>query len=634
MIAAASPCGDTWVAGRPTPGEPPAVFANADAEPDELLGTTVGSFQLVKLLGRGGMGSVYLGEHSVIGSKVAVKFLHPHLAATPSLVQRFYSEAKAVNRIGHENIVSIIDMNVLPANRYYLVMEYLEGRPLSSLAKEPLEATEAIPILMQICDALAAAHGQGVVHRDLKPENVFLVRRGRTEHFVKLLDFGIAKLMDVDLRSPVTAVGLLIGTPEYMAPEQCAGEQVDGRADLYALGVISYLMSTGRLPFFGLNVPAMLLAHRDQTPEAPTKVNPQVPAAWSEVTMRLLAKRPSDRYADAQQLRESLAQALSRSSAKHSVPFEPVGLPPQVPTPQPLDSRHFASFAATTTTAQGKALGKLRCQDISRGGVFLCSDGPLPPVFSRVNLVLEPPGPALRLVAEVVRHVPADQARAWNMAPGFAVQFVDLDKNQRHELAMLVKGLPTSRNPTPPSIVGDDPEASKALLQLQKRLGGDHYALLQTAQDAVPSEIRAQARQLQRELEALNQRPLSEAQKAKVSAAMARLKEAVDTVGNLPRRLDYDANRKNFKGVARCLAAGLTVTVLEEARKRYLAEHPGAESTGLVQYTTATVYEASGGHEQARLALEAALTCDPLNLRFHQRYWALRKKEPSPRNAT
>ncbi|HZX42108.1 MAG TPA: serine/threonine-protein kinase, partial [Myxococcaceae bacterium] len=211
----------------------------ATSAPDPLLGTTVGSFRLVRRIGHGGMGSVYLGEQTLIGSKVAVKVLHEHLASDASLVQRFYAEARAVNLIGHPNIVNIFDMNVVPPRRYYLIMEYLEGEPLSAAPAGPMPPERALPILVQVCQALQAAHARGVVHRDLKPENVFLCRRDGPP-FVKILDFGIAKLFGGETQEGQTHAGWIVGTPEYMAPEQGAGEALDGRADLYALGVIAY----------------------------------------------------------------------------------------------------------------------------------------------------------------------------------------------------------------------------------------------------------------------------------------------------------------------------------------------------------------------------------------------------------
>src|SRR5512140_742225 len=180
---------------------------------DPLLGTQLGSFRRGKRLGGGGMGAVYLGRQIFIGSKVAVKVLHPHLAKVPELVERFQAEALAANLIGHENIVSIFDLARAPDGTPYLVMEYLEGMPLSELCRWPVPERVAFPILAQVCDALEAAHERGVVHQDLKPENIFLARSHHQEHFVKLLDFGIAQLLDPPPGSQRPSIRLVAGTP-------------------------------------------------------------------------------------------------------------------------------------------------------------------------------------------------------------------------------------------------------------------------------------------------------------------------------------------------------------------------------------------------------------------------------------
>ncbi|MCP3138841.1 protein kinase domain-containing protein [Pyxidicoccus xibeiensis] len=293
-------------------GEPPRRrCAPAMEETDPLVGTRLGSFRLMRRLGRGGMGSVYLGEHVSIGSRVAVKVLHEHLAMYPELVQRFHAEARAVNLIGHENIVSIFDMDAAPP-RPYLIMEYLEGAPLSAWVGTPLPAAGVVSVLAQVCDALQAAHARGIIHRDLKPDNVFLVRRGRSMPFVKVLDFGIAKLADA--RMPQTHAGIIVGTPEYMAPEQSLGRRLDGRADLYAVGVIAYQLVTGKLPFDDEGLTAQLVAHQMRPPPPPRSVHPGVPAAVERVILRALAKAPEERYPTASALRAALQAALAEEN--------------------------------------------------------------------------------------------------------------------------------------------------------------------------------------------------------------------------------------------------------------------------------------------------------------------------------
>ncbi|HVE87961.1 MAG TPA: protein kinase [Myxococcales bacterium] len=619
---------------RPQPAEPE----------DELIGTTIGSFRIVRRLGKGGMGTVYLGEQTVIGSKVAVKILHPHLASNHGLVQRFYAEARAVNLIGHENIVSIFDMNVVPPSRYYLIMEYLEGKPLTSLLKGPLAPSVAIPILSQVCDALQAAHSHGVVHRDLKPENIFLIKRGRNEHFVKILDFGIAKLyaQQQDLPGQVneTAAGMLVGTPEYMSPEQCTGAAVDGRADVYTLGIISYLLATGRLPFSGGGLTSLLLAHREQIPPTPHDVNPKVPVPWSSVTMQALAKRPQDRFQDAGEMRDALERALESTKPRQSSSVGRAEIPTPDPapsqevlrTPQPSDSRHTASFMATVSGTGIHEMARLRCVDISRGGVFLCAEGPLPPVFSRVKLALEiGEGSLLKCDAEVVRHVTAEQARAWNMSPGFGVQFVDTSPAFREAVARAVQGLPVDKT-APASRGQDDDAAAEPLLDhYRKRINGDHYVVLSMAPDSEIADLRARSRDARRDLESLRLRRLSARQEGQALVALERLNAATEVLGTPIRRAEYDAHRGNFKGVARCISAGLTVSDLESLRGAYLSSHRGTDSRAQIHFSTGQAWETKGSFDEALAEYERALVLDPLNLRFHHRYWALKRRVTGPK---
>src|SRR5262249_46856431 len=203
-----------------------------------------GNYRVVAKLGEGGMGAVYLAEHPLIGKKVALKVLREDNAEA---AERFFNEARAVNAIGHPNIVDILDYGVVGSS-VYLIMELLVGESLGALlAREaPLPVERALPIAVQIADALAACHAKGVIHRDLKPDNVFLLAGDR----VKLLDFGIAKLTSGQRRE--TGKGMVIGTPAYMSPEQCEGRRdIDARADIYALGILTYEMLTGTVPFSG-----------------------------------------------------------------------------------------------------------------------------------------------------------------------------------------------------------------------------------------------------------------------------------------------------------------------------------------------------------------------------------------------
>jgi serine/threonine-protein kinase len=260
-----------------------------------LVGRTLdGRYRVEKVLGEGGMGVVYLVTHVALGKRMALKVLHGEGARDETTVARFVQEAQASSAIGHPNIVDVIDFGRLADGAAYFVMELLEGESLTDRIKRgaiPLEQT--IAIAEQIASALAAAHARGIVHRDLKPDNVQLVRRS-AEEAVKVLDFGIAKVGGAS--SKLTKTGMIFGTPHYMSPEQAAGQSVDARTDVYALGVILFEMATGTVPFDGDTFMGILSKHMFEPPPRPTNVlastHPLEP-----VILRALAKKPEDRYA-------------------------------------------------------------------------------------------------------------------------------------------------------------------------------------------------------------------------------------------------------------------------------------------------------------------------------------------------
>jgi len=273
------------------------------------VGQSVGNYQVTAKLGEGGMGAVFLAEHPVIGRKAALKVIHPQHARNPDVVARFVNEATAISRIGHEHIVEVTDFGRTPDGDFYFTMEYLEGQPLSELISReaPLEPARALEIAAQIADALAASHAHGVVHRDLKPENIFLVTRGEDVAFVKVLDFGLAKLLDGDgAPTHETGTGVVMGTPYYMAPEQCEGRaELDGRADIYALGVVLFEMLTGKLPFGG-NYGQVLMKQMTMRPPAARSLVPSIPEELELVLQRALAKAPDQRFATMTELRDVL----------------------------------------------------------------------------------------------------------------------------------------------------------------------------------------------------------------------------------------------------------------------------------------------------------------------------------------
>src|SRR5882672_2076675 len=275
---------------------PPAPVVVAPLPPGGDLppGFVVGEYRIDKVLGRGGMGTVYAGLQPVIEKQVAIKLLNAQFSADAGLVRRFIDEARAVNRIRHANIIDIFSFGQIADGRQYFVMEYLEGHTLAErMERGDLSGDDMPSFLTNICDALDAAHGENIVHRDLKPENVWIVTPKRGKPFVKLLDFGIAKLLSSGERS-TTQTGMVMGTPHYMSPEQCHGKAVDHRTDVYAMGVMLYQLYSGRLPFQGDTFAEILAKQIVDAPEPPSK-HARIPPELDKIIMRCLSKDPAGR---------------------------------------------------------------------------------------------------------------------------------------------------------------------------------------------------------------------------------------------------------------------------------------------------------------------------------------------------
>ncbi|HMG52347.1 MAG TPA: serine/threonine-protein kinase [Kofleriaceae bacterium] len=258
------------------------------------------------LIGRGGMGAVYAAEHTLLGRPAAIKILLPDLSQKQDVVMRFFNEARAATAIRHPGIVEIYDFGWTPDGAAFIVMEHLQGETLARrAARARLPWPAALAIARQIAGALSAAHAKGIVHRDLKPDNVFLVSDPEVPggERIKLLDFGIAKLAgDSSPAVNVTKTGAVIGTPTYMAPEQCRGVAVDHRADLYALGCVIYELCCGVPPFVGEGSGDVLAAHIHLPVRPPSARGAELPAAVEQLILRLLAKLPGERVQSAEEL--------------------------------------------------------------------------------------------------------------------------------------------------------------------------------------------------------------------------------------------------------------------------------------------------------------------------------------------
>lgn len=265
-------------------------------------------YRILKLLGAGGMGAVYLGEHVVIGKKVAIKFLHAEFVGDTEVVKRFYREAQAAAAIHHKNIIDVADVGVSAANEPYLVMEYLEGESLAAMLDRtgPISLSAACAILEPVLAALQAAHDKGIVHRDLKPENIFLAHEPDGAPTIKLIDFGISKFTSSG-HSKMTGTGMMLGTPAYMSPEQIRGKrEVDHRTDIYAMGVVLYQMLTGKLPFPEAFYNALVYSVMTDDPVPPKVAYADFPEQVEALVLRILSKSPDDRPPTAAALLEEI----------------------------------------------------------------------------------------------------------------------------------------------------------------------------------------------------------------------------------------------------------------------------------------------------------------------------------------
>jgi serine/threonine-protein kinase len=298
---------------------------------DKFVGKTLpGGYHILDLISVGGMGRVYRAEQSALGRTVAVKIIHPHLLSDENSALRFITEARAASQLNHPNSIAVFDFGRTDDGQPYLVMEFLRGKDLARVSYEegPLGFSRIVDVLRQTLAALSEAHDLGIVHRDLKPENIILEPLRRGGDFVKVVDFGLAKLR-ADAQAPsVTSPGIVCGTPDYMAPEQGRGDPIDGRSDLYAMGVILFQLLTGRLPFEADSPTQVVMMHMTIPVPDPRQVAPErnIPEPLVQVVNKALAKDAKKRYQDAIEFADALKSALAL--AESVPPDQRFSLPP------------------------------------------------------------------------------------------------------------------------------------------------------------------------------------------------------------------------------------------------------------------------------------------------------------------
>ena len=401
---------------------------------DPYIGKTIdGRYLVERLLGEGGMGVVYAARHKVIDKRVAIKILRGEKATDHELNERFLQEARAASAIGNPHIIDISDFGQLPDGSTYFVMEFLDGKSLTDVmtdAKGPVPVPRLCHIAKQIAQGLAAAHAASIIHRDLKPDNVMLVKRGNERDFVKVLDFGIAKVGGGSKK--MTRAGSVFGTPHYMSPEQAAGATVDHRTDVYALGVILYEMASGKVPFDADNFMGILTQHMYKAPVPIRALVPEVdvPPGLDAIVLKCLTKKPEGRYGSMEELAVDLeklekgllpdaVQEMMARSGGFNVPadyFRSAGMPEPVPASPPLPVRRWPLYAVIAAVGTGvAAMGVVVIARTTSSGAQT-----RPPITAVAPVAAPPPPPPSAVLLPPPATTPVAREVLVSVVPGDA----------------------------------------------------------------------------------------------------------------------------------------------------------------------------------------------------------------------
>ena len=336
-----------------------ALHSDANMRPEDLVGRIVeGRYKIERIIGKGGMGTVYSCRHVVVGKLAAMKVLKSGVERSDGVLQRFVREAQTANLLRSRHIVEVSDFGQLPNGSFFVVMELLEGKDLGHAMRQGLQRPQLAHIFEQVAETLQVAHEKGIVHRDLKPDNVFLVNEAGDPLFVKLLDFGIAKILHGESSGGLTETGVILGTPYYMSPEQARAEAVDHRSDIYSLGVMMYRAFTGRLPFLADSTMGVLTRHITETPEPPSKLT-AIDGITERLILRCMEKRPENRFQSMREVADTLRQ---------------------LPTAAPQIREQAAAYAVATGTQHPVATSGAYAPAVPSGAYAPATSGPYAPV--------------------------------------------------------------------------------------------------------------------------------------------------------------------------------------------------------------------------------------------------------------